>query len=93
MTWPCVDHSGLSPSGRVSKRARKAWLKVQHDRLFPAGYWDEPAPTEEQKREANVENVRRQIERLRELASRGMSLRKFTKRANALEAEVTKEGR
>lgn len=34
MSWPSIDHSLLSPSGHISKRARKAALAREHDRLF-----------------------------------------------------------
>ncbi len=39
---PSIDHTVLSPSGRVSKAARKAALKSEAARLFPPGFWSEP---------------------------------------------------
>jgi hypothetical protein len=44
---PSIDHSLISPSGRMSKRAREAALKREAGRLFPPGYWDKPKPTRE----------------------------------------------
>ena len=81
---PSIDHSLLSPSGRMSKRARKAAMAREHDRLFPPGYWERvnhtPQPTE---RERDLAHAKR----LREFAARGMSVRKFTKEAERLEAK------
>ena len=88
MTCPSIDHSILSPSGRVSKRAREAALKREAERLFPPGYWDSPEPTEQEKRAAKALSLRRSATNLRELADRGMSRRKFTKQADAMEAEA-----
>ena len=36
-TWPAIDHSTLSPSGRVSKRIRKAALERTRRELFGDG--------------------------------------------------------
>ena len=33
-SWPSIDHSLLSPSGRMSKRARTAALERERARLF-----------------------------------------------------------
>lgn len=87
---PEMDHGLLSPSGRVSKRARAAFLKREHDRLFPPGYWDEPEPTPEEKQAAKKQSLLDHAARLRDLAARGMSRRAFTKEADALEAEASK---
>lgn len=84
MTWPAIDHSGLSPSGRVSKRARKAWQDREAARLFPPGTF--PAPTPPQP--APAERLRLNAARLRDLAGRGMSPRKFAREAARLEAEA-----
>lgn len=85
---PSIDHTILSPSGRVSKRAREAALKREHDRLFPTGYWDRPEPTEAEKAAAQRKNLLRRAATLRELAERGMSPRKYTRAADRLEAEA-----
>lgn len=85
---PSIDHTLLSPSGRVSKRARAAALKREHDRLFPPGYWDAPEPTEAEQRAALALTLRRSAANLRDLAARGMSTRKFTRAADAIEAEA-----
>lgn len=85
---PSIDHTLLSPSGRASKRARAAALKREHARLFPPGYWDEPEPSESEQRIARALCLRRAAADLRDLAARGMSVRKFTRAADALEAEA-----
>ena len=89
MIRPTIDHTILSPSGRVSKRARAAALAREAVRLFPPGYWDEPEPTESEARLARAATLRRSAANLRDLAARGMSSRKFTRAAAALEAEAT----
>lgn len=88
MTHPSIDHSGLSPSGRVSKASREAWLKREHDRLFPPGYWDTPEPTEEQQKQAKRAGLLRSAARLREFAANGYRVRYHTKHAERLEREA-----
>lgn len=85
---PTIDHTILSPSGRCSKRTRKAAMDREAARLFPPGFWDTPEPTEEEKRAAKVLSLRRHAATLRGLAERGMCRRKFTKEADAAEAEA-----
>ena len=74
-----------SPSGRMSKRARRAAEQRLAVALFgPNGATREeicgvqPQPTER-------ERLLRQAARLRDLAARGMSPRKFTREADRLE--------
>jgi hypothetical protein len=75
-----------SPSGHMSKRARKAALKRLHDNLFPNGIQlAMPAPYTTREKDLM------QAKRLRELAARGMSTRKFNREADRLEA-LYKEG-
>jgi hypothetical protein len=71
--------------------AREAALKREHDRLFPPGYWDEPEKTEAEIVAGKIEQMRRQIERLRDLADRGMNVRKYRREADKLEAQIEKE--
>lgn len=47
---PTIDHSLLSPSGRMSKRARKAAIKRETARLFSEPYVP-PAPDTRTRRE------------------------------------------
>lgn len=73
-----------SPSGRMSKRAREAALRRLHDALFgPDGLKGEPTP-----QPTEAESLRAHAKRLRELAARGMSVRKFTKAAAQAEAQA-----
>ena len=85
---PSIDHSILSPSGRVSGAARKAALKHEHDRLFPPEYWDPPAKTEVELRHERSEVLRRSAANLRDLASRGMNTKTYLRKAKELETEA-----
>jgi hypothetical protein len=85
---PTIDHSILSPSGRVSQRARKAALKREADILFPPGYWAAPEKTTEGISQENIDRLLRAAHNLRGLAARGMSPRKHLKAAEKLEAEA-----
>lgn len=80
---PSIDHSILSPSGRVSKRARRAALARATAVLFPDGFPEPQPPAQPSEREADL----RQATRLRELAARGMHPRKYAKEAARLEAK------
>lgn len=86
-TGPAIDHSLLSPSGRMSKRARIAAEKREAARLFPPGYWDAPV-MKSQASDAKRSRLLRHAAELRALAARGMSPRKFARKAAALEAEA-----
>lgn len=88
MSHPSIDHSILSPSGRVSKKARQAAMAREAARLFPPGYWDRPEPTEQEQRSADRERLLRSAANLRDLAARGMSSRKFNKAAEQMEIEA-----
>jgi hypothetical protein len=80
-----------SPNGRMSERAKKAATDRLAESLFgPGGATREqitggptPQPTER-------ERLLRQAKRLRDLAARGMNVRKFTKEAERLEAEAAR---
>jgi hypothetical protein len=83
MSWPSIDHSILSPNGRVSKKAREAAIKRCAELLFPNGF---PRPTCEQPGEKD-ELLRRAAE-LRSFADRGMKPRAYRKEAERLEAQA-----
>ena len=78
---PSIDHSLLSPSGRVSKRARKAALERTRRELFGDGL---PFPT--CKQPSKAERLLREAATLRDLADRGMRPRAHRKEADKLEA-------
>ena len=82
-----IDHGILSPSGKVSKRARKAALKRCAKELFPDDFvWPStPQPTKR-------ERLLRQAAELRALANRGMNTRKYNKEADKLEKEANRGG-
>lgn len=82
-----VDHSFLSPSGRVSKRSREAALKRTAAELFPPGYWDREK-SDNEKRKEEIESLRQAAAGLRDLASRGIRSRKYTAEAERLDAEA-----
>lgn len=81
--WPSIDHSLLSPNGRMSKRARKAAEAREFARLFK-GIGDLKGTPISQPSEK--EQHLAQAARLRDLASRGMCVKKYTKEADRLEA-------
>jgi hypothetical protein len=85
---PTIDHTVLSPSGRVSKRARAAAMAREAARLFPPGYWEEPAKNAVELAREKAESLLRSAANLRRLAARGMSVRKFARAAERLEAEA-----
>lgn len=55
--WISIDHSLLSPNGRMSKRARAAAIKREAGRLFPAGYWDEANKVEQPSNEVRADRL------------------------------------
>jgi hypothetical protein len=70
-----------SPSGRMSKRARAAAEERLSMALFgPGGLQRAPTP-----QPSPVERLLAQAARLRDLAERGMSRRRFTREAERLE--------
>ncbi len=83
MARPSIDHSILSPSGRVSKRARNAALERTRRELFGDGLAF-PFCKQPTKRESLL----RQARNLRALAARGMSTRALNKQAAALEKQA-----
>lgn len=80
---PSIDHSYLSPSGRVSRRAKKASDERVRRELFGDGL---PMPTCKQPAEAV--RLLRQAKELRALAARGMKPRAFIRKAVALETKA-----
>lgn len=81
---PTIDHSLLSPSGEMSKRAREAALERERTKLFPPGTFDRPEPSTQEQREQKL----RAAQNLRDLAARGMSPRKHIRAAERLEQEA-----
>jgi len=79
-TWPSVNHSYLSPSGKVSKRARQAAQERTRRELLGDGL---AFPACQQPTEA--ERLRRQAAQLRTLADRGMKPRAYRRKADELE--------
>ena len=73
-----------SPSGRMSKRARKAASDRLNAQLFPPGYWDRPEPTEADR----AVQLRRTAAELRGWAERGMRPVAYRREAARLEAEA-----
>ena len=79
-----LNHSYLSPSGRVSKRSRKAMLKRVYRELFGDGL---SGPIVKQ--EPEKERLLRRAAELRHLAAGGMKPRAYLKEALRLEALAT----
>lgn len=84
---PTIDHTLLSPNGRVSKRARAAMIARETARLFPPGWNDEPVD-EAAVRANRAKSLRGSAANLRALAAKGMSKRKFLREAERLEQEA-----
>ena len=82
MSWPMADWPG--PSGRMSKRARKALDKRMRERLFGGLDIRPKLPPQPTKRE----RLLRRAQELRELVARGMHPRAYPKLAARLEAEA-----
>jgi len=78
--WPSIDHSLLSPSGKMSKRARKAALEREAIKLFDGINLNPPIPQPSEKT-----RLLRQAALLRDLAARGMKPRAYNKEAQRLE--------
>ena len=86
---PSCDHGLLSPSGKMSKRARKAAEKRLFEKLFPRDEFPNGIPVNQlPKQPTKKERLLRQATELRELASRGMKPRAYAKKADELEAQA-----
>jgi len=85
MTTPSIDHSFLSPSGHISKQARATYIKRLSIELFGQDGLQSTKPTQPSERETLLRNAAM----WRDLASRGMSIRKFIKQAEAAEAKAS----
>ncbi len=90
--WQSIDHSILSPSGHISKRAKKQYMDKFANELFGNGGRELLKPTCKQPTEK--ESLLRQAETLRDLAKRGMKPRAYLKQAIELEnqANLLREG-
>lgn len=85
---PSIDHSLISPSGRMSKRARAAAMKREAARLFPDdGVQRLQLPTPQP---AEAERLRAHAARLEDLAARGMSPRRYRRLAAEARAEAAR---
>ena len=80
---PAVDHSLISPSGKMSKQALEAAQERTRRELFGDGL---PYPTAEQPPQEVY--LRRKAKELRELAARGMKPRSYLKLAKQYEQEA-----
>jgi len=84
---PSIDHGILSPSGRISKRARVAALERTRVELFGEAGLNCPVPVERTLEERAVA-LRECAKQLRDLAARGMCPRAHEREAKKLEAEA-----
>jgi len=85
--WPSIDHSILSPSGRVSKRSRKAAMDRATAILFEPWGGHMPAPNGPVQ-PTEAEALRQQARQLLELADRGMHTRSYRQHAAKLLAQA-----
>ena len=79
-TWPSIDHGLLSPSGHMSKAARRRADKRENERLFAGCDFGPPGVIIEE----HI-SLRRAALRLRGLADRGMCVGKYRRKAEELE--------
>lgn len=86
MNRPRIDHSFLSPSGRMSARARKREIERVFGGENRISAADLRAAALAARQPSEAERMLRQAANLRELAARGMRPRAFIKQAEALEA-------
>jgi len=84
--WQSIDHSFLSPSGKMSKRARKAYLDRFVKELFPEGMREAIKPRCKQPTEK--ERLLAHAKLLRGLADSGMNSKKYYREAEKLEREA-----
>jgi hypothetical protein len=78
---PSVDHSILSPNGRVSKRSKDVAMARTREALFGPGGLQRPQVAQP----SEAESLRRQAAELRRLAAGGMKPRAYAKKAAELE--------
>lgn len=86
--FPSIDHSLLSPNGRMSKRARKAAMDREAKRLFEGVTSLTGEYTQEQINEQKRQHNLNYAAFLRDLAAKGMNPKKHLKLAIQLEAEA-----
>ena len=79
---PSIDHSLLSPSGRMSKRARKAAIAREGRRLFAD--LEPHQETEQEKLTREIDALKRSARNLLDLAARGMKPKAYPKEAAKL---------
>jgi hypothetical protein len=82
MSYPSIDHSFLSPSGKRSKRASKQYMDKFTKELFPEGMAFSIKPRVKQPTEK--ERLLKQAKTLQDLADAGMNTKKYTKEAARL---------
>ena len=75
-----------SPNGKISKRAKKKAIDRLSVALFGENGLSFPTCEQPEKKE----RLLRQAQELRNLASRGMNVKKYTKQAEKLELQASK---
>lgn len=83
---PSIDHSILSPNGRVSKRSREAAMERVRKELFAD--IEDPQIFKPPTNAEKALSLRRTAENLRQLAARGMKPKAYVKAAAKLETEA-----
>jgi len=83
-SWPSINHSTLSPSGKASARTQKVARARARQELFGDGLARPQGPPQP----SRPDRLRAQAAELRSLAARGMSPRKYTAKAAELEEEA-----
>lgn len=83
---PAIDQSYLSPSGRVSQRAKRVSDERVRRELFPPGFWDWLTQSRPMTDAEKAASLRAAAMNLRELADRGMRPRAHRREADRLDA-------
>lgn len=82
--WPSIDHSLISPSGRMSKRARAAALERERVKLFGEAGLQRSGPKQPSERQRLMYRLRD----VRAWHAAGMHPRSFAKEIKMLEARI-----
>ncbi|HDZ27368.1 hypothetical protein LCGC14_1184160 [marine sediment metagenome] len=82
--WPSIDHSILSPSGKISKRSKDAYMKRFVKELFGPDGLQPPQCQQLTEKERLLRNAGM----WRDLANRGMNPGKYNKQADEAEAKA-----
>lgn len=88
--WPRIDHSLLSPSGRMSKRARAAAMERERVKLFGEQGLQSRAIQNKPSSADRIIQLTAEAKRCRDFVANGYRTRAFTKQAEECAAEIAR---